>query len=135
MKIVKCNNFEEQMELKPVFAEIIREVFTDFAPGHVEPIIFDFKDHPYETTFALMDGDKVAGIYISKFNTLEWLLVKPEYRRTGAGKLMLDHFESSQSGIVRLFTYKDNPYIGFYSKNGYNRTTLNSQAYHFWKEL
>ncbi|AUG88445.1 hypothetical protein PQC39_gp081 [Vibrio phage Vp_R1] len=125
-----------EMSAKELFKDVISEEFSKFAPHHSDLIIADtdmyFKK--YDISVAV-SGSLVVGVMMSYYNTLEWLVVKDTYRRSGVGDMLLKHFESKHKGTVELFAYANNPFISFYEKHGYSKRPYNREAVKFTKVL
>lgn len=72
-----------------------------------------------EVLGALIDAGIIGGVI-----TLQWLVVNPQYRSKGIGRLMLEHFEQTvfcpNSGVhkIRLMSVNRKS-AAFYKMNGY----------------
>ncbi|WPH64753.1 hypothetical protein [Vibrio phage vB_VpaP_SJSY21] len=123
-----------ELSAKDLFKDVISEEFSKFAPHHSDLIIGDTNDYFKKYTVVVaVDGEKVVGVLMYHYNTLEWLIVHSEHRKEGIGKKLLDFFESKNKGTVMLFAYKANPFIKFYGKHGYTQRVYNCEAVKFTK--
>lgn len=89
---------------------------------HPEKLVIAMKS--YKTVFTAWDGDKLIGLISAMDDSImtayvHYLLVDPEYQKSGIGKELIEMIKSHYSDYLKIALIAVSDAIGFYERCGF----------------